>query len=314
MAVLARVVVLVPLLLSIGVMVLSALALFAGHKEGFMEDYAIARLNVSRIGYDLFNGGDDEEANADNENEDDDDSSIWDDVKDTWDDTKETVVNEFNDLVGDVAGEAAEALGISEWYSLHVMDACEGNYRPNSTADNASLNITNCSDSKAGFRLNLTEMIDKELSAGPIELNLADFGWDERIQDKIDILNDALLGLFILYCLGMGFSGIAILGCIAAFILAESKIIVLVNFFVSSLAVLSLLVASILVTVAVTRGVDEINDVAEEIGVNVEMGTKFLIITWVAAGVMIAPVIFWAVRFCVMRKHTKRVRPSKEAY
>lgn len=157
-------------------------------------------------------------------------------------------------------------------------------------------------------------MIDRELSVGPFELNLADLGWDERIQDKIDILNDALLGLFILYVLGMGFSGIAILGCIAAIFLAESKLIVLVNFATSTLATLSLIIASILVTVAVTKGVNEINDVAEEIGVHVEMGTKFLIITWVAAGVMIAPMVFWAVRFCVMRRHTKRVRPSKEAY
>lgn len=151
MAVLARLVVLIPLLLSVGVMILSALALFAGHKEGFMEDYAIARLNVSRIGYDILGGGDSNEANTEDNNN-DDDGSFWDDIKDTWDDAKETVVDEINNLVGDYAGDLAETIGISEWYSLHVMDACEGNYKPNSTADDVSLNITDCTGSQAGCK------------------------------------------------------------------------------------------------------------------------------------------------------------------
>ena len=44
MALLTRLLVLIPLVLSIVGMVLSALSLFAGHKQGFMEDYAIARV------------------------------------------------------------------------------------------------------------------------------------------------------------------------------------------------------------------------------------------------------------------------------
>lgn len=152
MAILARVVVLIPLLLSIAVVILSALALFAGHKEGFMEDYAIARLNVSRIGYDIIGGGDSDEANTEEQEDNDEDNSLWDDIKDTWDDAKETLVDEVNDLIGGVAGDLAETIGISEWYSLHVMDACEGNYSPNSTDENASLNITECTGSQAGCK------------------------------------------------------------------------------------------------------------------------------------------------------------------
>lgn len=149
MGLLARAVVLIPLVLSIGVLVLSSLALFAGHKEGFMEDYAIARLNVSRIGYDILSSGSDGEEES---QEEDDDSSFWDTIEETWDDAKESVIDEINDIVGDIAGDIAETLGISEWYSLHVMDACEGNYSPNSTAEGASLNITECTGSQAGCK------------------------------------------------------------------------------------------------------------------------------------------------------------------
>lgn len=157
-------------------------------------------------------------------------------------------------------------------------------------------------------------MLDKELSVGPFELNLADLGWDERIQDRLDTINDALMALFILYVLGMGFSGLGVLGSAAAFIFAESKIIVLFNLATSALATIALLVGSILITVAVTKGVSEINDIAEEIGVHVERGNKFLIITWIAAGLIIVPMIFWAVRFAAIKRQTKHVRRSKEAY
>lgn len=39
-----RIFVLFPLVLSLVAFILTILALFAGHKDGFMEDYAIARV------------------------------------------------------------------------------------------------------------------------------------------------------------------------------------------------------------------------------------------------------------------------------
>jgi hypothetical protein len=47
MAVLARLLVLFPMVFSATSAVLAALVLFAGHKRGFMEDYAIARVSAS---------------------------------------------------------------------------------------------------------------------------------------------------------------------------------------------------------------------------------------------------------------------------
>lgn len=304
MTLFARALVLIPLVLSIVSLVLASLALFAGHKEGFMEDYAIVRLNMSRIGYDMISSDGGDEAST--EEEEDDDSSFFDNIQDTWDEAKENVIDELNDLVGDMTGNVADAIGISEWYSLHVMDGCEGNYSPNSTAEDVSLNITQCSGSQAGYRLNITRMMDKELSVGPFDINPADLGWDERIQDKLDIVNDALLGLFVLYVLAMAFSGLAVLGSIAAVFLVENRILVIFNLVVSNMATLCLVTASIFITIILNKGVNEANDMAEEIGVHIERGNKFLIITWVAAGLMIGPLAFWTVRFCTIRRERKR--------
>jgi hypothetical protein len=45
MAALLRFVVIVPLVLSFVAFVLTNLALFAGHQQGFMEDYAVIRVS-----------------------------------------------------------------------------------------------------------------------------------------------------------------------------------------------------------------------------------------------------------------------------
>jgi SUR7/PalI family len=157
-------------------------------------------------------------------------------------------------------------------------------------------------------------MLDKELGVGPFDLNIADLGWDERIQDKLDIINDALLGLFILYVLSMGFTGLTVIGCLIAIVLVDSRIVALGGLITSALATTCLVIASILITVVMTKGVNEMNDLADRIGVHVERGDNFLIITWVAAGVMIAPMIFWAVRFCGMRREKQRFKSYKGSH
>jgi uncharacterized membrane protein len=110
----------------------------------------------------------------------------------------------------------------------------------------------------------------------------------------------------------MGFSGLAILGCIAAFFLPEKRSVSIANFVVTTLGALSLIIASILVTVAVTKGVNEINDAAEDIDVQIHRGNKFLIISWVAAGVLLTSMIFWAIKFCTAWRAKRHFRRSEK--
>ena len=161
----------------------------------------------------------------------------------------------------------------------------------------------------------MTEILNHELEIGPFNLNLADINWPDDVQDSIDTLNDALLGLFILYVLGVGFSGLAMLGCIVGFFLAGRRSIVWLNLVFALLAALAITIGSILVTVAATKGVDKINDIGDDVGISASAGKKFLAITWVAAGFMIAATIYWATQICLIRREKKRQwRPRKGEY
>ncbi|KAM5348401.1 hypothetical protein ACJ41O_008225 [Fusarium nematophilum] len=308
---LSRFFVFFPLVLSLVAFILSILCLFAGHNEGFMEDYAVARLNMSMLGHNML----DSDSDASTNEEGDDDDSFFDKVSDKWDEVKGDVKDEINNITGNIADELAETLGISEWYSIHVLDACEGSYKPNATSPGAGLNVTNCTDSSPDQRFNLTEMLDHELEVGPFSLNIADLNWPDEIQDALDMLNQTLLGLFILYVLGVGFSGLAMLACLAAFFLFTKRGVNSVNLVLATLAALALTIGSILVTVAGNKGVDKVNDFGDDVGVSASLGSKFLGLTWAAAALMIAATGYWVTQLCMMRRERKREwKPRKGSY
>lgn len=102
------------------------------------------------LGHNLLDVSDDASAN---EKEDEGDGGFLDRISDKWDEVKDDVKEGINDITGSIADELADTLGISEWYSIHVMEACEGQYKPNATNPSAGLNVTNCTDSSPGRKL-----------------------------------------------------------------------------------------------------------------------------------------------------------------
>lgn len=160
-------------------------------------------------------------------------------------------------------------------------------------------------------------MLDRELELGSLGINMADINWPPEIQEKIDLLNDLLLGIFIVYVIGMGFCGLAVIACVASLILASSRILVLINFILAGLGALALTIGSIVVTIAGTMGIDELNKVAEEVNIRASRGKNFLIISWVAAASMILSAVFWTTRFCVLcvqKRREKKMMGRKGSY
>ncbi|KAF5989999.1 hypothetical protein FBULB1_358 [Fusarium bulbicola] len=307
---LSRFFVLLPLVLSMVAFILSMLCLFAGHKEGFMEEYSVARLNTSMIGHNVLDTDSDASSN-----DNDEDDGFFGKVTDKWNEVKDDVKGKINDITGDVADKLADTIGISEWYSIHVMATCDGQYKPNATSPGAGYNVTNCTNSAPEKRFNLTEMLDKQLEVGPFQLNLADINWPDDIQDSIDLLNTALLVTFVFYVLAVGFSGLAMVASAGAFFLFARRGINAVNVILSGLAALVLLIASILVTVAGKKGVNKINDVGDGVGLSATVGNKFLALTWAAAALMIIAAIYWVMHLCLMRRERKRQwKPRKGSY
>ncbi|KAF7547555.1 hypothetical protein G7Z17_g7641 [Cylindrodendrum hubeiense] len=293
-----------PVILSLGACILSALSLFAGFQKGFMEDYAIARINTSQLGQNMIDLTSNENTTKTARN------SILDTVTDKWkeitDEVTGTVEDGLNTVTGDVVDGLAEAIGISEWYSLHVLNFCEGFFTPNASNPSAGFNITSCTSPAPGQRFELSNILNAELEVGPFNITLVDFDWPDDIQTGIEILNQVLLVLFILYALGSGLSGISLLLCLVAFCVAGSRGVAAINMVLSTLALLSIVIGSVISTIGAFKGVQTVNDLGGDVGVSAMVGMKFIILTWVPAGLKLLTTIYWTMKFCSLRREKKK--------
>ncbi|KAI5464570.1 actin cortical patch SUR7/pH-response regulator pali [Mariannaea sp. PMI_226] len=314
---LSRLTIVIPLVLSMVAFVLSNLTLFAGREKGFMEEYSIVRLNTSMIGHDLLKTDTKDDSSNDDDN-DDDGLLGW--AKDKFDDIKDDVKDEIkqaiNNITGEVADHWASALGIKEWYSLHVIDLCEGNYKPNATASGAGFNVSKCTKNSV-HDYNVSKLLEQDLSIGPFNFTLAELGWSDDINDAIAKLNDALHGLFIVYVICIVASGLSIIACVVALIWfkehASTTKAVKTNFrcasaniVIASLAAGSIFAASMIVTIAADKGVKKLNSSADAIGVSASLGHKFLALTWAAFAFMMSATIYWVSHRCFAQRRHKR--------
>lgn len=164
-------------------------------------------------------------------------------------------------------------------------------------------------------RLNVTALLEKELSVGPVDVSLSDLGWNDEIQEKVESINKVLLGLFILYVIGMAASAACVLTGGVAVFAPGRRSVTFVNLAVASLGSLVLSVASVIDTMAVTKGFGEINDAADNVGVRVGGGRKFLALAWAATAVANVVSFFWTVRAVgVLRRQRKMAKQSKAPY
>lgn len=144
--------------------------------------------------------------------------------------------------------------------------------------------------------MNISAMLDKELSVGPLNISLSDLGITDDLQDKLDDLPKLFQALAIMYILGVAFSGLAILGSAAGLFIIPSggRKIPLVNFLFAALAMLFLLVGSLLTTIGGKKVKDEIQKRGgDDIGLEVELGNKFVALTWAAFALMALATFYW---------------------
>ncbi|RDA82378.1 hypothetical protein CP532_4013 [Ophiocordyceps camponoti-leonardi (nom. inval.)] len=310
MAAAGRFLVLLPVVLALVSFILTSLTLFAGHKQGFMEEYAVIRINTSHIGHNLFDKRDD----------DDDDSKNgqpalltdlqgW--INDKKGDIEGTIRGKLNEGAGRLADKVVGKLHLAQWYSMHIMDACEGTFEPNFTSPDAKLKTTKCTTSDPTHRLNLTYLVDSQLDLGPLNLSLSDISWPDSVQDKIDGLNDALTGLFVVYVLAMGCSGLSMLASLSAFFLPDLSILTLLNLVIGSIGGMACLIGSVIVTATASKAVKHINDRGARFGISASRGIKFYTVGWIATGFMFTVAAYWLGQFFIVR-HAKAAAKLSE--
>jgi hypothetical protein len=263
-----RLTALIPALCCAAALILSFLCLFAGHKANFMEDYSLLTLNTSAIGQTLLSSSSG-------------DSSLTSSIMNLIPDSISTgVTNEINDQIG----ELRQKIGVEDWYSMHMLNYCEGQYTPEEAA-NATLkesdikkNTTECAKQRAMYKFDPTRIIEEALNKTGVDVTLKDLNWPEDIQNGIDTLNALMAAMFVLY----------------------------INFLIATLAFLAIGLASALVTAVMVKGTNIINDKGKDIGLAASWGGKFLALTWAATALMLIVLLAWIVEFCIGRRQSKR--------
>ncbi len=195
------------------------------------------------------------------------------------------------------ADDMAAVLGISQFYSLHVMNVCEGTFAPNVTAGTTWRNVSVCSAQLSLTRLNLTALIDGELGSNFVDGgSLSAIGASGSLLDALNRVPTVGLVLAVFYILGAGGAGLALLltGASAVTRTAHGRETVLANLGAASGSALALLIAALVAAVAARSMVDSINRLGRAtIGLEAVAGTKFTNLTWAAFAFMLLSAVFW---------------------
>jgi hypothetical protein len=191
------------------------------------------------------------------------------------------------------------------------LDYCEGSYVPTSLA-NATIsqndihkNVTKCSNRTAGYEFDPTAVLEKSLQDAGMNVTLDDLNWPEEIQNGVDALHALQKAVFILYCIGIALTFVALLTALVA-VFATGRLTALINIMTSALAWIALAIASTIVTVVINKGSNIINKYGNPIGVEAHRGTKFLIIAWVGTGFMILASITWCFECIIGHRKTRQ--------
>jgi len=314
----------IPLLLSIVAFVLSMIALFAGTgpQQQALEEYHMLSINVSNFGQELISSPTQSgPAQPSQTSSGGFFGNLGDTIGSITDDIGDAITDQVNDVIGDAIDSVTEELGISEWYSLHVMNWCEGDFAPNTTVVGAWYNTTNCTERAAGIRFNLTEILNHEISVGPIKFNTNQIPLPDAIEKAIEDFNSALFALFVLFVLGAALSGFSILlnlvSIFFSFVWSRRgshkrdsghKKTIIGNAVFNFLATIVLAVAAAIATVIGKKASSEITEAGDEVGISANAGMKFIGICWGAFGAMFLAFVFWSSLCCFPRVTYRRSR------
>ena len=190
------------------------------------------------------------------------------------------------------------------------MTYCEGFYTPASlpnatlSKSDISKNVTRCSNRTAMYDLDIQQILQQELDEGGTGIDLSDLNWPDDIQKGLDVLRTAAKATFVLYCIAIGFIGLALIAAVVSLFLA-GRLSAFINLILDWLAFIVLGIASAIATAISVKGANTINKYGDDIGVSASKGTKFLIITWVATGLLLVSSMIWCVLAVLGRRRKK---------
>jgi len=235
---------------------------------------------------------------------------------------------ELDSLVNDLSTDIANALNLSDFYSVHVMDYCQGDYSPNATARRPKENVTSCSSRTALFHFNPSQVIQDALPDG---ITLDDIQWPSAITNAEKDVKIASQVMAIFYIIGTAMAGLAMIGALLG-IFINSRLSAFFNFVLDivsrrhsvrdaapcadilpQLAFLTIGVASAVATALMAKATSAINQYGKEIGIASSKGDTFLAMTWTATGVMLLASLM-SVAQCGAGRPQKRKEDDEKPY
>lgn len=166
-------------------------------------------------------------------------------------------------------------------------------------------------------------MLDQDLSIGPFNVSLADLGWSDDITSALDSLNDALLGLFVVYLISIIATGLSLCAGIAALALYKQPLTSRdelvnarwskANSFLASLGATALFTGSIVVTVAADKAIKKFNRYGDDIGVSAEKGSKFRALSWSAFAFVLAAAVYWCLHKYLLKRERRNQWTERKA-
>ncbi|MCJ1426663.1 hypothetical protein MMC29_004566, partial [Sticta canariensis] len=267
--------------------VLSLLCIFAGSKSGYLENANLLTLNTSRLGHLVLQ-----------EPKGLDPNSFLGHIVGA-------VEGGINELVGDIATSIAKELHIHDFYSIHLLDYCEGFYTPSPIANDTlhpTKNVTHCSKRTPSFHFNATNVIQQELKS---DISLPDLEWPSAIQDGVGMAERTIRAMFVFYCIGVAATGLALVGVVFG-MLVVNKLTAIFNFMLTMSAFISLALASIISTKFIDKAVKLINEAGDKAGIAAYKGNTFLGMTWAATGLIFLACVAWIYEFFRLRRLGKK--------
>lgn len=197
------------------------------------------------------------------------------------------------------------------------MNYCEGYYTPSAVPNDTvsksdiSKNVTACANRTALFNFDPEEVLQRELNeSGHSNIGLTDLDWPDSVNKGFNTLRVSAKAMFVIYCIAIGFIGAALLAAIVSVFFPGGHLIPLLNLIIDWLAFVVIGVASAIATAIAVKGASIINKYGNDIGIAANKGSKFLILTWVATGLMLLTTFVWCFACFSHRRDGPKVGPK----
>lgn len=162
--------------------------------------------------------------------------------------------------------------------------------------------------------MDVSNLLNKQLSVGPFNVSLSDLGFTSKLEDKLGKLPEVFEALAALYIVSAIFTGLSMLGAAAALVLLPNhgRLTVISNLVCAGLGFLFLLIGSLMYTIGANEVVKKIHsENADDIGLHVSIGKKFEGLTWAAFALMTIATAYWVWLLIVDIRLRKRTQAAK---